>query len=50
MLNRGNMTGARYSDEILRPIVMPFAGTVGSGFFLVHDNARPHMAKVCQRF
>ena len=50
VLNRGKLTVARYRDEILRPIVRPFGGVVGPGFLLVHDNARPHVARVCQRF
>ncbi|KAK3540348.1 hypothetical protein QTP70_029565 [Hemibagrus guttatus] len=33
----------RYRDEILGPIVRPYAGAVGPGFLLVHDNARPHV-------
>ena len=49
-LNRGNQRGARYRDEILRTIFSPYAGAVGPGFLLVHDNARPHVANVCQRF
>lgn len=40
----------RYQDEILKPIVRPYAGAVGPGFLLVHDNARPYVAKVCRQF
>ncbi|KAI3375443.1 hypothetical protein L3Q82_003692 [Scortum barcoo] len=42
----------RYQDEILRPLVRPYAGTgaVGPGFLLMQDNARPHVAGVCQQF
>ena len=50
VLTRGTLTAIRYRDEILRPIVRPYAGTVGPGFFLMHDNARPHVAEVCQQF
>ncbi len=28
-------------DEILRAAVRPYAGAVGPGFLLVHDNAWP---------
>ncbi|KAI4888834.1 hypothetical protein NFI96_023939, partial [Prochilodus magdalenae] len=28
----------------------PYAGAVGPGFLLVHNNARPHMARVCRQF
>uniref|UniRef100_A0A9J7YAI0 Transposase n=1 Tax=Cyprinus carpio carpio TaxID=630221 RepID=A0A9J7YAI0_CYPCA len=36
--------------EILRPLVRPYAGAVGPGFLLMQDNARPHVAGVCQQF
>ena len=48
VLARGTLTGITYQDEILRPIVRPYA--VGPGFLLMHDNARPHVAEVCQQF
>jgi len=50
VLARGTLTAIRYKDEILRPIVRPYAGAVGPGFPLMHDNARPHVAEVCQQF
>ena len=50
VVNRRTMTAIRYRDEILRPIVRPYAGAVGPGFLLMHDNARPHVARVCQQF
>ena len=50
VLSRGTLTAIRYRDEILRPIVRPYAGAVGPGFLLMHDNARPHVAEVCQQF
>ncbi|KAL6459133.1 hypothetical protein MHYP_G00326050 [Metynnis hypsauchen] len=50
VLARGSMTAIRYRDEILRPLVRPYAGTVGPGFLLMQDNARPHVAGVCQQF
>ena len=40
----------RYRDEILRPLVRPYAGAVGPGFLLMQDKARPHVAGVCQQF
>ncbi len=27
-----------------------YAGVVGPGLLLVHDNARPHVARVCRQF
>ena len=45
VLARGTLTAIRYRNEILRPIVRPYAGAVGPGFLLMHDNARPHVAE-----
>ncbi|KAL0186269.1 hypothetical protein M9458_017939 [Cirrhinus mrigala] len=50
VLTRGSLTAIRYRDEILRPLVRPYAGEVGPGFLLMQDNARPHVAGVCQQF
>ena len=49
-LHNGTMTSIRYRDEILAPIVRPNTGAVGPGFLLVHNNARPHVAKACSQF
>lgn len=49
-LDNGTPTAIRYRDEILGPIVRPYAGAVGPGFLLVHDNAWPHVARVCRQF
>ncbi|KAK7898758.1 hypothetical protein WMY93_019611 [Mugilogobius chulae] len=50
VLVRGSLTAMRYRDEILRPPVRPYAGAVGPGLLLMQDNARPHVAGVCQQF
>ncbi|KAI4894462.1 hypothetical protein NFI96_010012, partial [Prochilodus magdalenae] len=50
VLARGSLTAIRFGDEILRPLVRPYAGAVGPGFLLMQDNARPHVAAVCQQF
>jgi hypothetical protein len=50
VLARGSLTAIRYRDEIIRPLVRPYAGAVGPGFLLMQDNARPHVAGVCQQF
>ncbi|KAL0185662.1 hypothetical protein M9458_017332, partial [Cirrhinus mrigala] len=50
VLARGSPTAIRYRDEILRPLVRPYAGAVGPGFLLMQDSARPHVAGVCQQF
>uniref|UniRef100_A0A8C6P7W2 Transposase Tc1-like domain-containing protein n=1 Tax=Nothobranchius furzeri TaxID=105023 RepID=A0A8C6P7W2_NOTFU len=46
----GALTAIRYGDEILEPFVRPYADAVGPGFLLMHDNARPHVARVCRRY
>lgn len=47
---QGNLNGLRYRDEILRPVVLPFLEQVGAGALFQHDNARPHVARVCANF
>ncbi|KAI4898896.1 hypothetical protein NFI96_004812 [Prochilodus magdalenae] len=49
-LDTGTLTAIRYRDEILGPGVRPYAGAVGPGFLLVHNSARPHVARVCRQF
>uniref|UniRef100_A0A1A8HWM8 Transposase Tc1-like domain-containing protein n=1 Tax=Nothobranchius kuhntae TaxID=321403 RepID=A0A1A8HWM8_NOTKU len=46
----GALTAIRYRDEILEPFVRPYADAVGPGFLLMHDNARPHVARVCRQY
>ncbi|KAI4881820.1 hypothetical protein NFI96_008240, partial [Prochilodus magdalenae] len=51
-------TGLRFTSPaavtgfeiILGPAVRPYADAVGPGFLLVHNNARPHVARVCRQF
>lgn len=50
VLARGSLTAIRYRDELLRPLVRPYAGAVGPGFLLMQDSARPHVVGVCQQF
>ena len=47
---QGNMTGQRYIDQILRPVVVPYARNHGPGFQLMDDNARPHRANIVTNF
>ncbi|KAI4877778.1 hypothetical protein NFI96_033001 [Prochilodus magdalenae] len=49
-LDNGTLTAIRYQDEILGPVVRPYAGAIGPGFLLVHNNTRPHVARVCRQF
>ena len=44
----GNMTAVRYMDEILRPVAVPLVQQ--RNLILQQDNARPHVARVCQDF
>lgn len=46
----GNLTGLRYRDEILRPIVLPCLQRIGGAAVLQDDNARPHRARVVTDF
>ena len=44
----GNLTAVRYRDEILCPVAVPLVQQHQMTF--QHDNARPHVARVCQDF
>ena len=44
----GNMTAVRYRDEILRAVAVPLVQQ--RNLILQQDNARPHVARVCQDF
>ena len=35
----GTLTAVRYPDEILDPIVRPFAGAIANNFILMQDNS-----------
>lgn len=41
---QGSLNAGRYITEILQDHVVPYAGFVGDGFMLMHDNARCHTA------
>ncbi len=42
------LNAQRYCDEILKPIVVPFIHD--HLLMLQHDNARPHVARICTKF
>jgi len=44
----GTLNAARYRDEILRPVVVPLVQRYNLTF--QQDNARPHVARICQNF
>ncbi len=50
VIDGGALTVVRYRDEVLEPVVRPFAGALGQDFVLMHDNARPHTARVVQAY
>ncbi|GFX49475.1 transposable element Tcb2 transposase [Trichonephila clavipes] len=46
IIRDGPLTARRYRDEILRPIVVPYAAAIGDDFILMDDNCRPHHANL----
>ena len=44
IIRNGALTGLRYRDEILRPLVVSYAVAIGDDFILMEDNCRPHGA------
>ncbi|KAL3277559.1 hypothetical protein HHI36_012903 [Cryptolaemus montrouzieri] len=50
LVNKGTMTAARYIADILEPRVVPFGPLNGENFIYMHDNARPHAARVVTEF
>ena len=50
IFQNGTVTEVRCRDEILHPIVRPYAGAIGPAFILMDDNARPHRAKVVDQY
>ncbi|GFV11947.1 transposable element Tcb1 transposase [Trichonephila clavipes] len=50
IIRDGPLTAHRYRDEILRPIVVPYAAAIGDDFILMDDNCRPHRANLVEDF
>ncbi|GFY09487.1 transposable element Tcb2 transposase [Trichonephila clavipes] len=50
IIRGGHLTVCRYRDEILRPIVVPYAAAIGDDFILMDDNCRPHRANLVEDF
>ncbi|GFX86265.1 transposable element Tcb2 transposase [Trichonephila clavipes] len=50
IIRYGSLTARRYMDEILRPIVVPYAAAIGDDFILMDDNCRPHRANLVEGF
>jgi hypothetical protein len=49
-INGGSLTADRYIRDVLEPHVLPYAPFVGNDFRLMHDNARPHVARVVRDY
>lgn len=50
VLGNATMNGERYLNEVLQPVVLPFANEIGNGFVFVDDNARPHRTRQVNAF
>ncbi|GFV66915.1 transposable element Tcb2 transposase [Trichonephila clavipes] len=50
IIRDGSLTARRHMDEILRPIVVPYAAGIGDDFILMDDNYRPHRANLVKDF
>ncbi|GFV25750.1 transposable element Tcb2 transposase [Trichonephila clavipes] len=50
IIRDGPLTARRYRDEILRPIVVPYAAAIGDDFILMDYNCRPHRANLVEDF
>ena len=49
LLCKGNLNTQGYVNQILQPEAVPFLQRHGPAI-LMHDNARPHVARICQQF
>ncbi|GFY18025.1 transposable element Tcb2 transposase [Trichonephila clavipes] len=50
IIRDGPLTVRRYIDEILRPIVVPYAAAIGEDFILMDDNSRARRANLVEDF
>ncbi|GFU11882.1 transposable element Tcb2 transposase [Trichonephila clavipes] len=50
IIRDGPLTARQYRDEILRPIVVPYAAAIGDDFILMDDNCRPHRDNLVEDF
>ena len=46
---QGNLNAQGYINQILQPEAVPFLQRHGPEI-LMHDNARPHVARICRQF
>ncbi|GFW40244.1 transposable element Tc3 transposase [Trichonephila clavipes] len=45
----GTLNSQRYNPEVLEPVVLPYLQCLATAIFQ-QDNARPHVARIVQRF
>ncbi|GFW85201.1 transposable element Tcb2 transposase [Trichonephila clavipes] len=50
IIRDGPLTARRYRNEILRPIVVPYAAAIGDDFILMDYNCKPHRANMVEDF
>ncbi|GFV19588.1 transposable element Tcb2 transposase [Trichonephila clavipes] len=50
IIRDGPLTARRYREEILRPIVVPYAAAIGDDFILMDENCRLHRANLVEDF
>ncbi|GFX26284.1 transposable element Tcb2 transposase [Trichonephila clavipes] len=50
IIRDGPLTACRYSDKILRPIVVPYVAAIGDDFILMDDNCMSHRANLVEVF
>ncbi|GFX12759.1 transposable element Tcb2 transposase [Trichonephila clavipes] len=50
VIRDGPLIARRYRDEILRPIVIPYAAAIGDDFILMDDKSRSHRANLVEDF
>jgi transposase len=50
VIRNGSLTGIRYRDEILAPIVRFYAGANGDDFIRMDDNATPHRTRIVNEY
>lgn len=49
-VDNGALNARRYIEDILQEAVVPFAPLIGEQFILMHDNARPHVARIVNEY
>ncbi|GFT82286.1 transposable element Tcb2 transposase [Trichonephila clavipes] len=50
IIRDGHLTARRYRDDILRPIVVPYAAAIGDDFIFMDDNCSPPRANLVEDF